>query len=196
MTGKFMQIRPTTRSQVIKLVERAPGNVHVTGDDNGTLQCLCNLKNPVNQVTIERELVAPYRCIDKKVDSQNVNGNLMDLHNRIQDPLGTPGLFRNKGRPRREDWEKARQTNPLTEAAKRTQGTSNVKFVRNRIRTRQVKTETPEFRVKSRESTLSVGGFTKRNNLVLPGTDQITLTEKLGRVGCCEFELNLWCCFG
>jgi hypothetical protein len=189
---QLMKVRPTSGHQVLELIKRPPTDIHVTCDHHRALKGLSDLQGPVDNFAIKEIFVTANNRVREQINSENMDRDLMDLHNGVQEPLGTPCLLWNKRRPRGKNREKTCQTNTFAKPTEGTKGTCNLKFISNGVGTRKVKTKAPELREKGRKCPFGVGSFTERNNLALPLARQVTLTQKLGRVGCCELELDLW----
>ena len=196
MMCQLMQICPSPSSQVAQRVKSTPTNIHIPCDKDRTLKCISNLQHPCQNLTIEKVLVTTNHRIGEKVHRENMKRQLRNLNNGVQQSLGTPGLLRNEPGTRGKDMEGTCKANTSAQATKGTKRIGNSKFVWDRVRTRQVKAKTSEFRVKGGERPPSVGSLAECDNLALPLTHQITLAQKLSRVCCREVYLDLWNGFG
>jgi hypothetical protein len=143
---QLMKVRPTSGSQVLKLIKRPPTDIHVTCDDHRALKGLSDLQGPVDNFAIQEIFVTTNNRVRKQINSENMDRNLMDLYNGVQESLGTPCLLWNKIRPWGNNSENTCQTNTFAKPAEGTKGTCNLKFISNRVGTRKVKAKTPELR--------------------------------------------------
>ena len=131
--GQLVHICPSSSSQVTKSLKRTPTNVHVSSDKNGAVKGFSHFQHPSQNLTVERILVATNHSIGEKVHRENVQGQLRNLNDSVQQPLGAPRLRRDELRPRREGREGTCNTDTSTQAAKGTKGVGNSKFVWDRV---------------------------------------------------------------